>query len=260
MWEGLKGNRRKNGIFGTLIAIVISSILLYLSFYISFLYLVIPIVILVIFHYTKLWRFSDRAFYGFIAVVIAFLIAMTGISYNIVESPHHSYAAQIVSNTTYDVHFNYTENGGNYYLNFEVPSYKVLPSANISVLDLFTNKTVSSYNASMVKSGENYTYSQNLSKLANRVYVVLFTFRTIGNNSTSNVTLSHSVEFLGPVLLPFYSITILFSERLFVSYLAITFLFYLAFAFFARAITTSRQRRSKRTEELKTEEIGEQKK
>ena len=62
MWGGLSGKRRKYGLYGMVIGIVVSSILLYLSFYISFLYLLIPVLLVVIFHYTKAWRFSDRAF------------------------------------------------------------------------------------------------------------------------------------------------------------------------------------------------------
>jgi|GEM_PF-1014174 hypothetical protein len=260
MWEGLKGSRRKNGVMGTAISVVVAAILLYLSFYIAFLYLIIPIVILIIFHYTKLWRFTDRSFYGFIAIVLAFIIAMGGISSNIESSPHQSTSVQTISNTTYDIHFSYSQVAGYYSVSLTMPSVNVSPAAKISLLDLFTNQTLVTYPASLVREGNNFTVSQNISRLSERAYVVLFNFSTFKNNSTSSAIVPHSVEFLGPVLLPLTTVTLLFSERLFVSYFIITFLFYLAFAFFARAITVSRQRRSKREEEIKGQEIKEEKK
>jgi hypothetical protein len=252
MWEGLTGKRRRNGIFGMLISIVIGSILLYLSFYISFLYLLIPVLLIVVFHYTKSWRFSDRTFYGFLAIIIAFFIAMGGISTSLTGAPHESTAAVTVASGTYDVNFSYYNNSGNYLFNFSLPVKNVTNGAQITLNDLFTNKTVLSKNITLGNSSTNYSYSWNAGHLSPKAYVVFLTFHVKHNNST----VSQGVPFLGPVLLPSITVIFLLAESLIGSYLLITFLFFLAFAFFARAITTSRQKRAKKDEQMKPPETG----
>jgi|YelNatPaOPRAMG01_1025707.scaffolds.fasta_scaffold05258_5 hypothetical protein len=245
MWGGLTGKRRKNGLFGMLISIVIGSILLYLSFYISFLYLLIPVLLIVVFHYTKLWRFSDRTFYGFLAIIIAFFIAMGGISTSLTGAPHESTAAVTVASSTYDVHFSYYNNSGNYLFNFSLPANNVMNEGQIALNDLFTNKTIISTNITLNASGTNYSYSWNAGHLSPEAYVVFLTFHVKHNNST----VSQGVPFLGPVLIPSITVIFLLAESLIGSYLLITFLFFLAFAFFARAITNSRQKRAKKDEQ-----------
>ncbi|MCL6002097.1 MAG: hypothetical protein M0Z77_05940 [Thermoplasmatales archaeon] len=241
MWEGLTGKRRKNGLYGMLIGIVVSAILLYLSFYISFLYLLIPILLLVIFHYTKAWRFSDRAFYGFIAIVVAFFLAMGGISNSLTSAPHETTAALTISSTTYDIHFGYYNSSGNYIFNFTLPTKNITNSAKIDLIDLFTNTTLSTTNITFATTGTNYTYSLNAGQLSSHAYVVYMTLHVLKNNTTVN----QIVEFLGPVLIPTINVVFLLAESLILSYLLITFLFFLAFAFFARALSMSRQRKKK---------------
>ncbi len=241
MWEGLTGKRRKNGLYGLLIGITVSSILLYLSFYVSFIYLLIPVLLLVIFHYTKAWRFSDRAFYGFIAIVIAFFIAMAGISTSITGAPDHSTAAIKMSSVTYDVNFGYYNNNGNYTFNFTVPAKNVTDTAKLQLIDLFTNTTLTTTNVTFNTIGANYSYSWNAGQLSSHAYVIYMTLHFIKNNTTVN----QGVEFLGPVLIPAVSVVFLLAKSLIIYYLLITVLFFLAFAFFARALSTSRQRKSK---------------
>lgn len=241
MWGGLTGKRRKYGLYGMIIGIVVSSILLYLSFYISFLYLLIPVILLVIFHYTKAWRFSDRAFYGFIAIVISFFLAMGGISSSLTGAPHQTTATFTESSVTYDVHYAYSNNSGNYVFNFSLPSHNVSSNVEFALRDLFTNVTITSTNGTFTSSGPNYTYSWNTGQLSQHAYVVLMTLHVKDNNTT----VSQPLEFLGPVLISGATVILLLSESLILSYLLITFLFFLAFAFFARAISMSRQRRNK---------------
>lgn len=258
MWKGFTGMRRRNGIMATALSVVIASVLLYLSFYISFLYLLIPVVILVIFHFAKSWRFTDRAFYGFVAIIVSFLIAMGGISYNISQSANHSVEPITVSNTTYDVSFNYTESAGIYYASFSLPSTGVAPAASLQLLDLFTNDTLGQYNVTMTKSDGNFTLSQNLGSLGGKIYVLLLTFNTYDNSSSK--TSPNTVEFLGPILVPFFSIYVQFAYREFLSYFAITFLFFMAFVFLARTMSMSRQRAAQRREEMKKGQVLEEKK
>ncbi|MEM0128083.1 MAG: hypothetical protein QXO03_03230 [Thermoplasmatales archaeon] len=239
MWDGLKGNRRRNGIYGTLIGIVVGSILLYLSFYISFLYLLIPVIILVIFHYTKLWRFSDRTFYGFITIVVAFFIAIAGISTSITGAPHESTLVVSQSTTNYDVHFSYQNVNGNYIFNFTLPLKNVTNSSSVALLDLFTNKTILTNNATLSTNESSHYYSWNVGQLSPRAYVVVIKFNVLQNNTS----LGKQAEFLGPVLVSSAAVILFLSESLILTYLLVTFLFFLAFAFFARAITTSRQRK-----------------
>ena len=241
MWEGLTGKRRKNGLFGMIIGIVVSSILLYLSFSVSsFLYLLIPILLLVIFHYTKTWRFSDRAVYGFIAIILAFFIAMGGISTSIEGAPHQSTATLTELSVPYYIHFGYYNNSGSYIFNFSLPAKNISNTAQIGLIDLFTNETILSTNATFTNSANNYSYSWNAGQLSSRAYVVLLTLHFMENNTTVN----QEVEFLGPVLISGLSVTFYLVERLIATYLLITFLFFLAFAFFARALSMSRQRRN----------------
>lgn len=241
MWEGLTGKRRRYGIYGLIIGVAVSSMLLYLSFYISFLYLLIPVLLLVIFHYTKLWRFSDRAFYGFFAILIAFFIAMGGISTSITGAPNHSTAVLSVSNTTSDIHYNYYNDAGNYTFNFSLPAAHILSNTTIKLVDLFTGVTLLSRNATLVTSGSNYSYSWSTGKLLNHAYIVNMTLNVLKNNTSKK----EYVEFLGPVLISSLSVILLLSESLIISYLLITVLFYLAFAFFARAMSTSRRKKPK---------------
>lgn len=239
MWEGLTGKRRKRGLLGMVIGIVVASILLYLSFYVSFLYLLIPVILLVILHYTKAWRFTDRAFYGFIAIVVAFFVAMGGISSSIASAPNESTAAISVGSATYDVNFSYFNDSGGYLFNFSLPIQNVTSNAEVALIDLFTNQTVLSTSVTFDSIGTNYSYSWDAGHLSPKAYVVLLTFQVVSNNTTK----PQRVEFLGPVLLPFTSLIFLLSGTLIVSYLLITFLFFIAFAFFARAISMSRKRR-----------------
>jgi hypothetical protein len=241
MWEGLKGNRRRNGIYGTLIGVVVGSILLYLSFYISFLYLLIPIVILIIFHYTKLWRFSDRAFYGFITIIVAFFIAMAGISSSITSAPHESTLVVSQASSNYDVHFSYARVDGSYLFNFSLPLKNVTNNSRVSLLDLFTNKTVATSNITLLTNSTSHYYSWDAGPLLPRAYVVVLTFNILQGNQT----VAKQAEFLGPVLVSMGTVILALSSSLILTYLLVTFLFFLAFAFFARAITTSRQRREK---------------
>ena len=241
MWGGLSGKRRKYGLYGMVIGIVVSSILLYLSFYIPFLYLLIPVLLVVIFHYTKAWRFSDRAFYGFIVIVISFFLAMGGISSSLTGAPHQTTATFTESYVTYDVHYAYSNNSGNYVFNFSLPSHNVSSNVEFVLRDLFTNVTVTSANGTFTSSGSNYTYSWNAGQLSQHAYVVLITLHVRGNNTT----VSKSLEFLGPIMISGAMVVLLLSESLILYYLLITFLFFLAFAFFARAISMSRQRRNK---------------
>lgn len=240
MWEGLTGKRRRNGLFGMAIGTVVSAILLYLSFYITFLYLLIPVLLLVIFHYTKLWRFSDRTFYGFIAIVVAFFIAMAGISDSFTGAPHETTAPLKAYSTTYDIHYGYYNESGNYLFNFSLPSANISTNGKLRLVDLFTGSTILSQNITFGSSASNYTYSWNAGQLSNHAYVVNMTL-FLKNNSTK----PFYAEFLGPVLISSTSVILYLSESLILSYLLITFLFYLAFAFFARALSTSRKRRDK---------------
>ena len=240
MWEGLTGKRRKNGLYGMAIGIVVSAILLYLSFYITFLYLLIPVLLLVIFHYTKAWRFSDRAFYGLIAIVVAFFIAMVGISDSFTGAPHQTTASLTVSSATYDIHFGYYNDSGNYVFNFSLPSTNISNESRLKLVDLFTGATILSNNITLANSGTNYTYVWNTGQLSHHAYVVNMTL-FMKNNSTK----PYYIEFLGPVLLSSVSVILSLSESLILSYLLITFLFYLAFAFFARALSMSRKRKDK---------------
>ncbi|MEM0136756.1 MAG: hypothetical protein QXU18_16265, partial [Thermoplasmatales archaeon] len=232
MWEGLLGKRRKNGLYGMIIGIIVSSILLYLSFYISFLYLLIPILLLVIFHYTKSWRFSDRAFYGFIVIIVAFFLAMGGISSSLTGAPHQSTAVLTESSVSYDVHYAYYNNSGNYVFNFSLPSKNVSSNVEFALRDLFTNVTIASTNGTFTSQGSNYSYSWNVGQLSQRAYIVFMTLHFIRNNTT----VAQPVEFLGPILISGFSVIMFLSESLILDYLLITFLFFLAFAFFARAI------------------------
>ncbi|MGC8644724.1 MAG: hypothetical protein ACP5UO_00480 [Thermoplasmata archaeon] len=241
MWEGLKGNRRRNGIYGTLIGIVVGSILLYLSFYITFLYLLIPIIILVIFHYTKLWRFSDRAFYGFITILIAFFIAIAGISSSITGAPHESTLVVSQASSNYDVHFSYAKVNGSYLFNFSLPLENVTNNSKVALVDLFTNKTVMAQNITLLANDTSHFYSWDAGPLVPRAYVVVLTFGLLQGNKT----VVKQAEFLGPVLVSLAAVILSLSASLILTYLLVTFLFFLAFAFFARAITTSRQRREK---------------
>ncbi|MEM0073206.1 MAG: hypothetical protein QW078_02130 [Thermoplasmatales archaeon] len=241
MWDGLKGSRRRNGIYGMLIGIIVGSILLYLSFYISFLYLLIPIIILVIFHYTKLWRFSDRTFYGFITIVVAFFIAVAGISTSITGAPHQSTFVVSQSSSTYDVHFSYEKVNGDYIFNFSLPLKNVSNSSSLALLDLFTNKTILTRNTTLSTNSSSHYYSWNVGQLTPRAYVVVIKFNILQNNTS----LGKQAEFLGPVLVSAGTVILFLSESLILTYLIVTFLFFLAFAFFARAITTSRQRKGK---------------
>ncbi len=241
MWEGLTGKRRRNGIYGLIIGVAVSSILLYLSFYISFLYLLIPILLLVIFHYTKLWRFSDRAFYGFFAILIAFFIAMGGISTSITGAPSHSTAVLSVSNSTSDINYSFYNNAGNYTFNFSLPTAHVLNNTTFKLVDLFTGVTLLSRNVTLTTSGSNYSYSWSTGKLSPHAYIVNMTLNVVKNNTSKK----EYAEFLGPVLISSLSVILLLSESLIISYLLITVLFYLAFAFFARALSMSRKKKPK---------------
>lgn len=250
MWGGLTGNRRKNGIYGLLIGVIVGSILLYLSFYISFLYLLIPIVLVVVFHFTKAWRFTDRSFYGLIVIVVAFLVATGGISSSIVNSSHHSVATASVGSTTTNINFAYFDNKGSYSITLSLPSNNLSNKASISLLNLFTNKTISTTNVTMLNSGSNYTLSFNLGNLSKLAYVILLSLSVTNTNKTKNV------EFLGPILVPFTAIMQYLIESLVLSYLLITYLFFLAFAFFARAVTTSRRKGPQNIDEQKPPGTG----
>lgn len=241
MWEGVTGKRRKNGIYGLAVGTVVSSILLYLSFYISFLYLLIPVILLVVFHYTKAWRFSDRAFYGLIAILIAFFLAMAGISDSISSAPHQATASLTISSVTYDIHYSYTNTQGGYVFNFTLPSLNFTNNIALKLVDLFDpTNTLLSKNATLSLYGSNYTYAWSTGQLSQHAYVVNVTLFL--KNDTSK---PHYVEFLGPILISTANLVILLSESLILSYLAVTYLFFLAFAFFARAISMSRKRKEK---------------
>ncbi len=253
MWGALTGKRRKSGIYGLVIGTIVSSILLYLSFYVVFLYLIIPIVLLLIFHYTKLWRFSDRAFYGLLAIVIAFFLAIGGLSSSVVNSPHQAVDVLSIASVSTDIHFSYSNNSnGIYFFNLTIPSEHVSNNASVSLIDLFTNKTVSTRNVTMVHSGGNYSNSLSLGNLQKKAYVVLYTFHAYQNNSSATV----KAEFLGPVLVPISSVIGYLAGSLIKSYFLITYAFFLAFGFFARAIATSRRRAATGKAEQKPPETG----
>lgn len=242
MWEGLTGKRRKNGLYGMTIGIVVSAILLYLSFYIQFLFLLIPVLLVVIFHYTKAWRFSDRAFYGFFAILVAFFIAMGGISSSFTDAPHHSTSVVKIGSVTYDIKYYYSVSNGSYIFNFSMPIYNATNATELSLINL-NSQTVVKENGTFTRSNGNYSLTWNVGQLPPSIYVVNMTVHVLNNSKLTNTFL----EFSGPVLLSSTSIFFLLVSNVdyVTSYLAITFLFFLAFAFFARAISTSRQRKSR---------------
>ncbi len=241
MWEGLKGNRLKNGTRSLVIGIIVSSILLFGSFYIYFLYLLIPVVLVIIFHYTKSWRYTDRSFYGLIAIVIAFFIAVSGISYTIANSPSHSEVIYHIGSYSYDIHFNYSNVNNNYSFFISMPANNISSNANITLLNLFTGSTFIKYNLTMIRNGSNFNIFKNLGHLAGNAYVINFTFFSIANNSSQ----MHFVQFLGPILVPLYEVVFAFAKSLLITYLVITYIFFLVFAYLARMIGNTRKRNTK---------------
>ncbi|MGC8546443.1 MAG: hypothetical protein ACP5MU_02150 [Thermoplasmata archaeon] len=246
MWKGLTGNRLKNGTKGLLIGVIVSSILLFGSFYIYFLYLLIPVILVIIFHYTKTWRYTDRSFYGFLTIVIAFFIAVSGISYTLINAPSHSDVIYQIDSLSYDIHFNYTNINNDYLVYFSIPANNISSNANISLISLFTGGIFSNYTVTMIKNGSYYYASENLGHLSNNAYVLNFTFYT--TNISTNISIKHSVEFLGPVLVPLYVIILEFGKTLLITYLIITYIFFLIFAYFARMISNARKRAPKNNE------------
>jgi len=246
MWEGLTGKRLKSGTKGLLIGVIISSILLFGSFYIYFLYLLIPVILVIIFHYTKTWRYTDRSFYGFLAIMIAFFIAVSGISYTLTNAPSHSDVIYQINGLSYDIRFNYTNINNDYLVYFSIPANNISSNANISLISLFTGDIFSNYTVEMIKNGSTYYASENLGHLSNNAYVLNFTFFTV--NISNNTYIKHSVEFLGPVLVPIYVIILEFGKSLLITYFIITYIFFLIFAYFARMIGNARKRIPKKNE------------
>lgn len=243
MWEGLTGKRRRYGLFGMTIGAVISAILIYLSFYIQLLYLLVPVILVVVFHYTKLWRFSDRAFYGLIAILLGFFIAMGGISANISgesSGSHEAVVALSVANVTYDINFSYQNVSGSYVFDFSMPIQNATDQANVVLLNE-KGDTVLSDNVTFLSSNGNYSLSLNAGPLAPSLYVVNLTTHFTNGGGIVNKT----AQFAGPVLISTTSIFLLFvGSPSYIEYLLLVpFLFYLAFAFFARAISSSQKRR-----------------
>lgn len=243
MWEGLKGPRLRNGALGLFLGVIISSILLFASFYIYFLYLLIPVILVIVFHYSKSWRYSDRAFYGFLVIIISFFIAVSGISYTLIGEPSHSEIIYQLNGASYDIHFNYTKLQEDYIIYFSIPANNISQNISVKLIDLFTGGTFANYSLSMVKYGSLYYLSKDIGSLSNKAYVLNFTFFTTFNNTTA----AHSVEFLGPVLVPVYIIILEFGKSLLITYLIITYIFFLIFAYFARTITNARKRAQRNT-------------
>ncbi len=239
MWKGLSGTRLKNGSKGLIIGIIVSSILLFSSFYIYFLYLLIPIILVVIFHYSKSWRYTDRSFYGFIAIIIAFFIAVSAISYEIGNSPAHSEIIYQINGGSYDINFNYTNVNNNYTVHISMPANNISSNANLSVDSLFGG-ILSNYTMTMTRNGSYYYASENLGHLSNNAYVFNFTFFV--TYASNNTTKGHFVEFLGPILVPLYVVVLQFAKSLLITYFVITYIFFLIFAYFARMIGNARKR------------------
>lgn len=248
MWEGLKGIRLKNGALGLFLGVIMSSILLFASFYIYFLYLLIPVLLVIVFHYSKSWRFSDRAFYGFVVIVISFFIAVSGISYTLVGEPPHSEVIYQLNGTSYDIHFNYAKLENDYIIYFSIPANNISQSINVTLINLFTGGSFANYSLSMVKNGSVYYVSKDIGPLSAEAYVLNFTFFSKLNNTS----VAHSVEFLGPVLVPVYVIILEFGKSLLITYLIITYIFFLIFAYFARTIANAKKR-SPRNKEISIE-------
>jgi hypothetical protein len=234
MWEGVKGNRLRYGIRASFLGIPVVALLFFLTFYIYFFYLIVPIALFIIFHYSKSWRFTDRAFYGIIVILISFVIAGAGISSTIMNAPHHDATNYVTAQGTYNLYFNYTDTQGNYTINFIIPSANISNQLNISLKDLFTNKTISNYSLSMVKTGSNYSIAKNLGELSPIGYVVYFTFFTLNNTSM----IPHTYGFVGPVLAPFTTILYYFLAGTMVGYVLITFAFFMILVYLARMMGT----------------------
>ncbi len=244
MWEGIKGNRLQNGAKGLLFGIIVTSFLLYLSFYLYYIYILIPIILVVIFHYSGSWRVSDRAFYGFIAIFIAFLISVAAISFNLEGTPHNSITTIKNSLGTYSVYFNYTKEGNLIEMFIKLNTTEVY-NATARLYDLINARNIEIVNLVFNKVGENSTTSLSLNNLSGSIYIIFLNLTFHSSNST----VSTKLGLLGPILVSPVGLWLYLVKDLAISYLLVTYGFFIIFVALIRFMNKSRERNMGKMEE-----------
>ena len=237
MWEGIKGKRLENGAKALLFGIIVTSFLLYLSFYVYYIYILIPIILVVIFHYSGSWRVSDRAFYGFIAIFIAFLISVAAISFNLEGTPHNSATTIRNSLGTYSVYFNYTKEGNLVEMFIKLNTTEVY-NATARLYDLINARNIEIINLIFNKVGGNSTASFGLTNLSGSIYIIFLNFTFHSANST----VSTQLGLLGPILVSALGLWIYLVKDLALSYLIVTYGFFIIFVALIRFMNKSRER------------------
>ncbi len=241
MWQGLQDKRLKNGLTGAVFGILVTSFLLYFSFYLYYIYILIPIILVVIFHYSGSWRVSDRAFYGFIAIFIAFLISSAVISINLENTPHSSITTIKNSLGSFALDFNYSKLNQNIKLFFSLNSTAV-KNATAEIYDLINARVIENTTLIFSKSGSISTSVLNLTDMPSTIIAIYLNI----SFATNNGSISSNVGILGPVLVSFSGLWLYLIKDLAIGYLLVTYGFFLIFALLVRFMNRTRERNTGR--------------